>query len=59
MHVLFGQFNPTGKEEVVSWCFTPSQPVRIYQGEEEEEEKEEEEEEKEDESNTKLLAALK
>ena len=22
---------------VVSWCFTPSQPVRLYQGEEEEE----------------------
>ena len=24
----------------VTWCFTPSQPVRLYQGEEEEEEEE-------------------
>ena len=32
----------------MSWCFTPSQPVRLYQGDPDLEEEEEEEERQED-----------
>ena len=36
------------KKKKVTWCFTPGQPVRLYQEEEEEEEEAEEEEEDSD-----------
>ena len=35
------------ENERVSWCFTPSQPVRLYQGEREREKREREREERE------------
>ena len=35
------------RRRVVTWCFTPSQPLRLYQGEEEEKEEERKKERKE------------
>ena len=37
------------EQELVTWCFTPSRPLRLYQSEEEEQEQEEEEQEQEEE----------
>ena len=37
-NVEVGHYTEEEEIVVVTWCFTPSQPLRLYQGDEEEEE---------------------